>query len=138
MKDLKTLILMQLKDKIDFSFIKSVKETIFKIVLSILKFVLITGLIFVAFYVISFLGIVSTLPGIPQNFFTVLFTCVYIISIVVCIMGLVKSLYFNNYILISSLAMGQLSIAKTIFCAFFCTNCNKILINCESVCFADG
>lgn len=96
MKDLKTLILMQLKDKIDFSFIKSVKETIFKIVLSILKFVLITGLIFVAFYVISFLGIVSTLPGIPQNFFTVLFTCVYIISIVVCIMGLVKSLYFSK------------------------------------------
>ena len=37
MKNLKTLVLMQLKDKIDFSFIKSVKATIFKVVLNIIK-----------------------------------------------------------------------------------------------------
>lgn len=103
MSALKTLILMQLKDKIDFSAFKSVKRAIFKVVLSILKFVLITGIIFVAFYVVDYLRIISSLPGIPQNFFTVVFTFVLLISIVVAIAGLVKSLYFakDNQLLLT-------------------------------------
>ncbi len=96
MEGLKTLILMQLKDKIDFSYLKSVKKTIFKIVLSILKFVLIVGVIYIGFYVLDYLDLVSTLPGIPQSFFTVVFTLIFSISIVVNIMGLVKNLYFSK------------------------------------------
>ena len=96
MSNLKTLILMQLKDKMDFSYLKSLKKSIFKIVLSILKFVLITGVIYVAFFVLDAFQIVSDFPGIPQNFFNVIFTAIYIISIVVSVMGLVKSLYFSK------------------------------------------
>lgn len=96
MSNLKTLILMQLKDKMDFSYLKSFKKSVFKIVLSILKFILITGVIFVAFYVLDLFQIVSEFPGTPQNFFNVIFTAIYLISIVVSVMGLVKSLYFSK------------------------------------------
>ena len=96
MSNLKTLILMQLKDKMDFSYLKSLKKSIFKVVLSILKFALITGVIYVAFSVLDMFQIVSDFPGIPQNFFNVIFTAVYLISIVVSVMGLVKSLYFSK------------------------------------------
>jgi len=45
MKHLKPLVMMQLKDKIDFSFLKSKKKTISKIVFSILGFVAVTAVI---------------------------------------------------------------------------------------------
>lgn len=96
MKGLKTLVFMQLKDKIDFSFLKSKKQTIFKVVLSILKFVIITALIYAGFTVLSFLRLVSLLPGIPQNFLTIVFTVMFILSIVVCTFGLMKNLYFTK------------------------------------------
>ena len=96
MKNLKTLVLMQLKDKIDFSFVKSVKKTIFKVVLSILKFLIITGIIYIGFYVLSMLNLVSLVEGIPQNFFTVLFSAMYLLSIIVCTFGLMKNLYFTK------------------------------------------
>lgn len=93
MNGLKTLVLMQLKDKIDFSFLKSTKQTIFKIVLSIIKFAVITGLIFLGFYVLSYLRLTSLLPGIPLNFFVIIFSIMLAVSIIVCSFGLVKSLY---------------------------------------------
>ena len=39
MNALKTLVMMQLKDKLDLSFVKSTRGLIFKIVLSIVKLV---------------------------------------------------------------------------------------------------
>lgn len=103
MKGLKTLVMMQLKDKVDFSFTKSVKKTIFKVVLTLLKFVLVTALIFAGFYVVSFLRLVSLLPGIPQNFFTIIFTLMYILSMIVCIFGMMKDFYFakDNQVLLT-------------------------------------
>ena len=50
MKGLKTLVMMQLKDKLDMSFAKSVKQTIFRVVFSLLKFAVITAVIYLAFY----------------------------------------------------------------------------------------
>ena len=46
------LVLMQLKDKIDFSFFKSTKKTIFKIVYTILTFVGLSTLVFLLFNII--------------------------------------------------------------------------------------
>lgn len=96
MKGLKTLVLMQLKDKVDLSYLKSIKQTIFKVVLSVLKFLVVTALIYVGFYVLEILRLVALLPGIPQNFFTVLFTIMFLLSIVVCTFGLMKNLYFTK------------------------------------------
>lgn len=96
MEGLKQLVGMQLKDKIDFSFLKSRKKTIFKVVLSILKFGVITALIYFAFYFLSYLRLVSVLPGIPQNVMGVAFTVMILLSIIVCTFGLMKSLYFGK------------------------------------------
>lgn len=103
MKGLKTLCLMQLKEKIDFSFLKSRKQTIFKVVLTLLKFALITAVIYFGLYIIGYLRLVSLLPGIPENFFAVIFTFIIMLSIIVCTFGLVKTLYFSrdNFVLLT-------------------------------------
>lgn len=93
MENLKTLVLMQLKDKVDFSYLRSFKKTIFKIVLSILKFAIITGLIYFGFLILSAYQLVSSYMGIPQNFLTVIFTIMYSLSILACSFGLMKALY---------------------------------------------
>ena len=96
MSGLKVLTMMQLKDKIDMSYLKSVKKTIFKVVMSVLKFGIITALIWLGFYLLDFLNLVSLLPGIPQEFLTVIFTLMLILSMIVCTYGLMKSLYFGK------------------------------------------
>lgn len=98
MKNLKTLVAMQIKDKINLSFLKSRKQTIFKIVTSILKFVLITALIYVAFFLIDFLNIVepNKIPGLPQSLFVFVFSIMFALSVIFCTFGLVKSLYISK------------------------------------------
>ena len=122
MKGLKTLCLMQLKDRLDFSYLKSKKKTIFKVVLSILKFVLITALIYFAFYILSYLRLVSLLPGIPHNFFSVIFTIMILLSIIVCTFGLTKSLYFakDNFVLLTMpVGRTQIFVSKLIVFAIY-------------------
>ena len=96
MKGLITLVLMQLKDKLDLSYRKDVKSRIFKVVLSILKFAVITAVFFLGFMVLEMLHLVSFQPGIPSSFFTVLFTVMFLLSIVVCTFGLMKNLYYTK------------------------------------------
>ena len=48
---IKTLLLMQLNDKLDFSFMETKRGIILKTALSVIKFVLVTGLFFVLFYI---------------------------------------------------------------------------------------
>jgi len=96
MNGLKSLVLMQIKDKLDLSFMKSKKSAIFKIVLSILKFVVITAVFWLGFYVLSSLHLVSLQPGIPTNFFSALFTVMFMLSIIVCTFGLMKNLYYTK------------------------------------------
>ena len=93
MGEFKSLVLMQLKDKLDWSFLKSKKKTIFKVVTTLLKFAVITALIYFAFYILSYLRLVSLLPGVPLNLFTALLTIMVFLSIIVCSFGLVKTLY---------------------------------------------
>ena len=103
MKGLKTLVMMQLKDKLDLSFAKSVKQTIFRVVFSLLKFAAITAVIYLAFYFLSVLRLTSLNKGIPTNFFSIIFSIMIILGIVVEIIGLNKSLYLakDNQVLLT-------------------------------------
>lgn len=117
MKNLRSLVLMQLREKIDLSFLKSKKATIFKVVLSILKFVLICAVIFVGFYLLDFLRLLSILPGIPSNFFVVIFTIMFLLSIFVCTFSLMQNLYFskeNKLLLSFPVSKSQLFTSKLI------------------------
>ncbi len=103
MNNLKTLVAMQLKDKLDFSFFKSWKQTLFKTIFALIKFALITAVIYVAFYLISMLRFVDLNAGIPDKFLLIIFTVMMTLSILGCTIGLVKSLYFakDNQLLLT-------------------------------------
>lgn len=108
---------MQIKDKIDFSFLKSTKNTIFKIVFTILKLAIITAIIYLAFYLLSFFRLVSLTAGIPTNFFSIIFGFMLILSVLVCTLGLVKTLYFandNSFLLTLPTSKLQVFISKMI------------------------
>ncbi len=117
MNSLKTLCLMQLKDKVDFSAFKKIKTAIFKIVFEMVKFLFVTIAIYFGMYILSYLRLVSLLPGIPQNFYVVLFSFVLMLSIIVCTFGLVKTLYFardNFFLLTMPTSRTQVFLSKAI------------------------
>ena len=95
MKFLKPLVMMQLKDKIDFSFLKSRKKTITKIVFTILGFVAVTAVCYLMFYISSLLNLFSLLPTVPLTVMVVIFTLMFILSCFTCTIGLMKKLYFS-------------------------------------------
>ena len=64
-KALKPLVMMQLKDKVDLSYLKNFKQAITKIILSILAFGIITAAYFGAFYVSKLFRIFHLVAIIP-------------------------------------------------------------------------
>lgn len=120
MSELKTLVLLQLKDKLDWSFLKSKKETIFKIVFAVLKFIIITAIIYAAFYLLSYLRLLSLLPGIPIKVMTLVLSALIILSIIVCTRSLKNSLYLSkdNFILLTlPVTKSKLFLSK--LCVFY-------------------
>lgn len=103
MHELKSLVMMQLKDKIDMSFLKSTKKTIFKVIFSLLKFVIITAIIYLGFYFLTLLRLVSLLPGIPINVLLVIFALMSLLSIIVCTNSLKNNLFKSkdNFMLLT-------------------------------------
>ena len=89
--NLKTLVGMQLKDKLDLSFLKSRRSAILKIGLSLLKFAVVTILFYLLFYICSILHIFSWTGNIPDTVIGVLFCVVEILAIVSCTVGDRKS-----------------------------------------------
>lgn len=101
MKQIKTLVLMQLRDKIDLSWTKTRKGRIHTIVTSILKFAFITVLYAAVLYAASLLNLVyySDMPQIM----TLVITIVMVLLLITNTVGLTKSLYFaeDNKVLIT-------------------------------------
>lgn len=101
MNQLKTLVMMQLKDKIDLSAYKITKgkfnkKLLFKILFTIIKFGAITAAIYLGFYVLSFLRLVDLVSGIPDKFLLILFSAMFVLSVIVATVSLMKSLYFSK------------------------------------------
>lgn len=103
MNALKTLVLMQLKDKVDFSFMRTKKALISKIILTILTLVAITAVYYVAFYFCKLLHIFSLVDAVPISVVVVVFTVMEILSIISCTYSLMKNLYFakDNQVLLT-------------------------------------
>lgn len=95
MKALKTLVMMQLKDKLDLSFVKSKRGLIFKIVLSAVKLVAVTAVFYLLFFVCNMLGVFYPSGYIPDTVANVLFTVMQLMSVVTCIVGLTQALYMT-------------------------------------------
>lgn len=116
-KALKPLVMMQLKDKLDFSFLKSTKQTIAKIILTILAFGVVTGAFFGFFFLADFLNIFSMSMAIPPTVIVVIFTVMEILTLLSCTFGLMKALYFskdNPVLLTLPASTNQVFISKII------------------------
>lgn len=95
MKNLKTLVLMQLKDKLDLSFTKSVRSTIIKVVTSVIKLAAVTAVFYLLFFVCNLLAIFRPTGVIPDSVVNVLFTVIQIMSIITCTAGLTQALFMT-------------------------------------------
>jgi len=102
-KTLLPLVMMQLKDKFDFNYKASFKATLFKIVFALIKFILITAIIYIAFSLLSTLRLIDLNQGIPDKFLGVIFTIMILLSVLTCTIGLTKSLYYakDNQLLLT-------------------------------------
>lgn len=119
LRHLKTLVMIQLKDKIDFSFLKSKKKTLFKIVYSILLFTGLTALISIMFSLIVKFGIFSFLQTINFRAFLVLMTILLLLSFFSCLVNVTKTLYFskdNPVLMTMPVSNGTIFASKLIVC----------------------
>lgn len=94
MNKLKTLFLMQIKERFDFSWLKSKKLITFKVIFSLLGFAVITALAYLAFFLCQFLNLFSAANYIPLAVVSVIFFVMFVLNLLTCTVGLSKSLYF--------------------------------------------
>ena len=91
-----TLVKMQLKEKMDFGYTRSLRSLIFKIAWLFIEFVAITAIIAVIFFAIKLLGLLSLVHDIPVSFVSLVFSVMLLLSLITDTIGLVKSLYFSK------------------------------------------
>ena len=94
--DLKPLFMMQYKNKVDFSFLKSKKKTLFKTVYTLLMFIAITAIIYLAFSLIVSFGLFSFLKILNYRVFLVVMTVLIIITFISCLVNVTQTLYFSK------------------------------------------
>lgn len=119
---IKTLLLMQLKDKLDFSFAETKRGILFKVALSVIKFIIVTGLFFALFYIAKILKIFSFFGELPDTVLGVIFSVIEIMSIVSCTIGLTKTLYLtadNKVLLTLPVSSSEIFTSKLILYLFF-------------------
>lgn len=131
-KGLKTLVLMQLKDKLDFSFLKSRKTVLFKSVYKVLLFALITFAIKILFDYIVGLGLFSFVKELNFRAFLVLMTVLFTLSFISCLFKVTNTLYFakdNAFLVTMPTNSHTLFVSKLAVCLIyeFIKNVNYIL-----------
>lgn len=119
---LKPLVMLQLKDKVDFSFLKSKKKTLFKVIYSLLFFGGLTALIYLMFSLVMKFGIFSFLQTINFRAYLVLMTILFVLSFFSCLVNVTKTLYFSkdNQVLMTMPASdGKIFASKLIVCYIY-------------------
>ena len=117
MKHLIPLVMMQLKDKIDFSFLRSKKSTITKVVFTLLGFIAVVFAFYMLYTVSVTLHLFSQLNIFPVAAIVVLFTLMFVLSCISCTFGLMKTMYFstdNQVLLTLPVKANQVFLSKLI------------------------
>ena len=100
MKNLITLVKMQLKEKLNPKQAKADRGRAFNQIVSILgeilKFAVITAICAVVIYFIDILGIFSLTGGVPATVMSILFSIMLLLSVFSCTIGLTKAMYFSR------------------------------------------
>ena len=93
---LKTLTMMQLKEKMDFSYLRSFKATLFHYIFFIIEFAAITAVCYFLFYFAGLLSLFSRSGDTPNSVMALIFIFMMALSVVFATFGLVKSLYMSR------------------------------------------
>ena len=93
---LSTLVRMQLKEKMDMSYLRSPRKLIFKLAWLFIEFGAITAILAVLFYFIKLLNLFSLVHDIPVSVISMAFAVMLLLSLVTDTVGLMKSLYFSK------------------------------------------
>ena len=94
---LKTLTVMQLKEKMDVSYLRDFKQTLFHVIFFLLEFVAIAAICYLLFFFANFLKVFDMATGrIPETVLATVFAVMMGLSIVFTTIGLVKSLYLSK------------------------------------------
>ena len=102
MKQFWHLSLLQLKDKIDFSWVKSKKTLIQAIVFGVLKFAIVAVVAFALLYLLTLIGFVNKYQdAVPL--FTIFLAVMFVLNVASCTYNLMRTLYFadDNKVLIT-------------------------------------
>ena len=95
-KALVTLVKMQLKEKMDMSYLRSKRSFIFKAVWLLIEFAAITAVLTVVFNYVKILGLFSLVRDIPVSVISIIFALMLALSLATDTVGLMKSLYFSK------------------------------------------
>ena len=93
---LKALVMMQLKDKMDLSFLHNRRRLIFKCVLSVLLVAAVTAVIYLLFWLAVSMRIFSFWAELPVTVVGVVFIAMFLLSVLSATAGLTKTLYFTK------------------------------------------
>lgn len=100
MKNLFTLVKMQLKEKLNIKKIKMDGKNFFNIAVSILgemlKFAIITALCGVVIFAVQILNLFSLTGIVPASVMSILFSIMLVLSVFSCTVGLTKAMYFSR------------------------------------------
>ena len=95
--NLRTLTVMQLKEKMDVAYLRSFKKTLFRVIFFLIEFVAITAVCYLLFYLSSLLKLFDVIGGkIPTNILTTVFALMLALSVIFTTLGLVNSLYLSR------------------------------------------
>ncbi len=114
---IKPLVLMQLKDKLDFGFLKGTKQRISKVVFSLLMLAGVTALSLLALEIAKLLNVFSLVGIIPSSVATVVFALMFTLSVLSGTLGLMRTLYYakdNAVLLTFPVTANQVFISKLI------------------------
>ena len=95
-KGFNTLVIMQLKDRLNLSFNADKKAALTKMILFFLLLVGATGIIYLLFYVLNLLGIFGQTGYVPVSMFNVIFYLIITLNILSCIARFTNSLFFSE------------------------------------------
>ena len=95
-KGFRTLVAMQLKDRLNFSFKANKKEALTKMILTFVLLGGMVGIIALIFYILNILGVLGTGGFVPVSMFNILFYLIITMNILSCIARLTNSLFFSE------------------------------------------
>ena len=100
MKNLITLVKMQLKEKLNLKSLEREKISAFKlltdIVFALIKFAVITGVFVVLLFLINYLGVFNVVQRTPTPVMSIAFGVLFITSVFSCTAGLTRAIYFSR------------------------------------------